>query len=82
MVLCYAPTGANPAARDCAMQVGYLRYAAARDVNLAVLRYVAEAVRIRLFALRYTTTRRGFFGYAAYRFISARRNLNLIIRRS
>ena len=39
---------------------GYLRYEAARDVNLAALHYVAEAVRIILFALRYTTTRRGF----------------------
>lgn len=39
---------------------GYLRYEAARDINLAALRYVAEAVRIILFALRYTTTRRGF----------------------
>ena len=27
---------------------------------MAVLRYVAEAVRIRLFALRYTAARRGF----------------------
>ena len=32
----------------------------ARDINLAALRYVAEAVRIRLFALRYTTARRAF----------------------
>ena len=39
---------------------GYLRYAAVRDVNLTALRYVAEAVRLRLFALRYTTARREF----------------------
>ena len=60
---------------------GYLRYEAVRDINLAALRYAAEAVRIRLFAIRYTTARRGF-GYATYRFVSVRRNLNLIIRRS
>nr|WP_314120240.1 hypothetical protein [uncultured Campylobacter sp.] len=48
---------------------------------MAILRYVAEAVRIRLFALLYTTSRRGF-SYATYRFVAVRRNLNLIIRRS
>ena len=55
-------------------------YYKARDVN-GCLRYAAEAVRIRLFALRYTAARRAF-SYATYRFVSVRRNLNLIIRRS
>lgn len=71
-MLCYAPTRCRP---------GYLRYAAVRDVNLTALRYVAEAVRIRLFALRYTTARRGF-GCVAYCFVAVRRSLNLITRRS
>ena len=44
-MLCYAPTRCGP---------GCLYYKA-RDINLTALRYVAEAVRIRLFALRYTT---------------------------
>lgn len=50
-MLCYAPTRCRPS---------YLRYAAVRDVNLTALRYVVEAVRIRLFALCYTTARRAF----------------------
>ena len=65
--------------RASAVRTRHLYYKA-RDVN-GCLRYAAEAVRIRLFALSYITARRGF-SHAIWRYVSVRLNLNLIIRRS
>ena len=86
MVLCCAPmrceSGCSRFTTATARRrSGCLRYEAVRDINLTVLRYVAEAVRIRLFALRYTTSRRGFLATRHTASWRVRRSLNLIIRR-
>lgn len=74
--------GADPAARDCAAQVRLppLRSRARCKFDCAPLRGGGSANQTVRASLYYCTAR--VFGYATYRYVSVRRNLNLIIRRS